>query len=216
MSNNKEVEIKKRLSFQDLATMEDKRENKKGIANDREIEDQWINKGGKLDKGSSELNESIVNIGEMGGLSNLFVSKPTMEDTHTRRTFLIKNDLLKQLDKTSDKPKNFTKTKFINYILEKGLEELKRGKQVETKKIIDLLKILKNKDTSLIINSELQFDAAFVPSIAKKKATGSVIEGNANVFIFPSLNQKTFYIRQRNDQVDLKQLDLFYKDEINQ
>src|SRR5690625_3917096 len=130
MSKNKEIEKrKKRLSFQDLATI-DKSGNEKEIANDSEEGEQRkniVNKKKKLDESQNEFNESIEKIEEMEGLSDLFVSKPTMEDTHTRRTFLIRNDLLKQLDKTSDKPENFTKTKFINYILKKGLEELRGG-----------------------------------------------------------------------------------------
>ena len=39
----------------------------------------------------------------------------------------------------------------------------------------------------LTIEGELQFDAAFVPSVAASKAPGSAIEGDANVFVFPSL-----------------------------
>ena len=33
----------------------------------------------------------------------------------------------------------------------------------------------------------MQFDSAFVPSVAASKAKGSAIQGDANVFIFPSL-----------------------------
>ncbi len=40
---------------------------------------------------------------------------------------------------------------------------------------------------TLVIDGELQVDAAIVPEIAKKKAPGSDIAGDANVFIFPSL-----------------------------
>ncbi len=48
--------------------------------------------------------------------------------------------------------------------------------------------IAKQKQPSLIIDGELQFDTAVVPSVSAKKAPGSLIAGNANVFIFPDLN----------------------------
>ncbi|MFO8002369.1 MAG: phosphate acetyltransferase [Marinilabilia sp.] len=54
-------------------------------------------------------------------------------------------------------------------------------------KVIKATEIAREKDPSLIIDGELQVDAAVVPEIARKKAPGSDIVGNANVFIFPSL-----------------------------
>jgi phosphotransacetylase len=39
----------------------------------------------------------------------------------------------------------------------------------------------------LLIDGEMQFDAASVPSVSTLKAPGSIIEGKANVFVFPSL-----------------------------
>lgn len=36
-------------------------------------------------------------------------------------------------------------------------------------------------------DGELQFDAAFVPTVGEKKAPGSEVAGHANVFVFPEL-----------------------------
>ena len=48
--------------------------------------------------------------------------------------------------------------------------------------------ILKTKAPKLIVDGELQLDAAIVPKVAHAKAPGSLLEGNANVLIFPDLN----------------------------
>ncbi|PHK50495.1 phosphate acetyltransferase [Staphylococcus edaphicus] len=39
----------------------------------------------------------------------------------------------------------------------------------------------------VIVDGEFQFDAAIVPEVAKKKAPDAKIQGDANVFVFPSL-----------------------------
>jgi len=61
------------------------------------------------------------------------------------------------------------------------------AKSEETERVIEAVKIAKNKDTSLLIDGEFQFDAAFVPAVAAKKAPDSEIKGDATVFVFPSL-----------------------------
>lgn len=61
------------------------------------------------------------------------------------------------------------------------------AKSPETEKVIEAVRIAKEMAPELTLDGEFQFDAAFVPSVAKKKAPDSVIQGDANVFIFPSL-----------------------------
>jgi phosphate acetyltransferase len=61
------------------------------------------------------------------------------------------------------------------------------AKSPETEKVIEAVRLAKEMAPDLTLDGEFQFDAAFVPSVAKKKAPSSVIQGDANVFIFPSL-----------------------------
>src|SRR5699024_5430960 len=61
------------------------------------------------------------------------------------------------------------------------------AKSDDTEKVVKALELAKEKDSSLVIDGEFQFDAAFVPSVAEKKAPDSVLKGNATVFVFPSL-----------------------------
>lgn len=61
------------------------------------------------------------------------------------------------------------------------------AKSDETEKVIAAVQQAQRRDPSLALDGEFQFDAAFVPSVAQKKAAGSPIQGDANVFIFPSL-----------------------------
>lgn len=57
----------------------------------------------------------------------------------------------------------------------------------ETEKVVEATRIAKEVAPDLVIDGEFQFDAAFVPSVAAKKAPDSPLKGEANVFIFPSL-----------------------------
>ena len=61
------------------------------------------------------------------------------------------------------------------------------AKSEDTEKMINATELVKQKDSSLIIDGELQLDAAIVPEIAKMKAPGSPVEGKANTLIFPDL-----------------------------
>ncbi|MDZ5471757.1 phosphate acetyltransferase [Bacillus sp. 31A1R] len=61
------------------------------------------------------------------------------------------------------------------------------AKSPETEKVSAAVQEAKLRDPMLVLDGEFQFDAAFVPSVAKKKAPDSPLQGDANVFIFPSL-----------------------------
>lgn len=61
------------------------------------------------------------------------------------------------------------------------------AKSEETEKVAQAVEIAKEMAPNLVLDGELQFDAAFVPSVAEKKAPNSIIQGDANVFIFPGL-----------------------------
>lgn len=54
-------------------------------------------------------------------------------------------------------------------------------------KVVSATKIAKEMDPSILIDGELQADAAIIESIGKSKAPGSEIAGKANVLVFPDL-----------------------------
>ena len=54
-------------------------------------------------------------------------------------------------------------------------------------KVKEATKIVKQKDPNLIVDGEIQLDAAIVPEIAKIKDPKGILKGEANVLIFPNL-----------------------------
>ena len=54
-------------------------------------------------------------------------------------------------------------------------------------KVIEALKIAKEKEPDLDIDGELQADAAIVESVGKRKSPDSTVAGRANVLVFPDL-----------------------------
>ena len=55
-------------------------------------------------------------------------------------------------------------------------------------KVVEATKIAHEKYPHLLLDGELQTDAALVPQVAKSKAPGSEVAGKANVLIFPNLD----------------------------
>jgi len=62
------------------------------------------------------------------------------------------------------------------------------GKHPIVDKVIEATQIANKKRPDLLIDGELQGDAALIPAIGQKKAPGSPVAGRANILIFPDLN----------------------------
>jgi phosphate acetyltransferase len=56
------------------------------------------------------------------------------------------------------------------------------------KLVTEAVRIVREREPDLLVDGELQADAALVPGVSRRKAPGGVHEGNANVLVFPSLD----------------------------
>ena len=62
------------------------------------------------------------------------------------------------------------------------------AKSESTQKVINATNLVKQKAPELLVDGELQLDAAIIPEVAKSKAPGSNVAGYANTLIFPNLD----------------------------
>jgi len=71
-------------------------------------------------------------------------------------------------------------------------------------KVREAMAIVKSKAPSLLIDGEIQADAAVIPSVMDKKAPGSPIRGKTNVMVFPDLEAGNIAVKfaQRFGKVD--------------
>ena len=60
------------------------------------------------------------------------------------------------------------------------------------KMVANAVERIRQRKPDLMVDGELQLDAAVVPRVAALKAPGSLIEGKANVLVFPSLEAGNF------------------------
>ena len=56
-----------------------------------------------------------------------------------------------------------------------------------TEKVVEATKLVKQKEPDLLVDGELQLDAAIIPEVAEFKAPGTPLKGQANVLVFPDL-----------------------------
>lgn len=59
--------------------------------------------------------------------------------------------------------------------------------------IREAVKLVKEKDKKVIIDGEMQIDAAVNPNVAKRKSPDSPLKGEANVLIFPNLTSSNIF-----------------------
>ena len=61
------------------------------------------------------------------------------------------------------------------------------AKSEQTQKVIDATNMVREKMPELLVDGELQLDAAIIPEVAEFKAKESPLKGEANVLVFPDL-----------------------------
>ena len=62
------------------------------------------------------------------------------------------------------------------------------AKHADVDKVVEATKIAKEQAPDLMLDGEMQLDAAIVPSVGESKAPGSKVAGHANVLVFPDLD----------------------------
>lgn len=62
------------------------------------------------------------------------------------------------------------------------------AKSESTEKVVEATNLVKEKMPDLLVDGELQLDAAIIPEVANSKAPGSNVAGHANTLIFPNLD----------------------------
>ncbi len=86
---------------------------------------------------------------------------------------------------TADTAKNIAKIDPVTAILSFSTKGSAKHEVVD--KVIEATKMAQEKRPDLLLDGELQADAAIVPSVGASKAPGSPVAGKANTLVFPCL-----------------------------
>jgi phosphate acetyltransferase len=62
------------------------------------------------------------------------------------------------------------------------------AKDASIDRMKEAVRLVRAQEPALLVDGELQFDAAILPAVAAKKCPDSPLAGQANVFVFPDLN----------------------------
>jgi phosphate acetyltransferase len=147
---------------------------------------------GSVSPSSSVLRAAVRTVGlarDITSMSSFFLMYKNEEEYAFSDCAVIENPTVNQLvDITLLTAKNFTRaTGKVARVALLSYSTLGSANSEEIDKIQQTLIKIKSINPELIVDGELQFDAAFVPAVHTKKSPQSVIQGDANVFIFPNL-----------------------------
>jgi len=87
---------------------------------------------------------------------------------------------------TYDTAKPFFGDKIVVALLSYSTKGSAKSEEIDM--IREVAEIVKQRKPEMIIDGEMQFDAATVPEVCASKAPNSPVKGKANVLIFPDLN----------------------------
>ncbi|MED2749003.1 hypothetical protein P4278_30875 [Bacillus thuringiensis] len=113
-------------NFSDLADNETINERQEIQEFNNDSEPEVVQEPEKINEQKNENKYEYINDKFTEQFLERFNKKVTKEDTHTRQTWLIKNETIKRLDKLSKSKKKGFKTELVNQALERFLNRIEK------------------------------------------------------------------------------------------